>query len=134
MYQSRIQLFFLRKVVRQSHTDVTSFCMQFEKIVSYFPSLFGLTKHSPSLQKASRSNPHPIFSNCTQNDVMSVHICLMTFRKKTVVYYWEFTWVITVSTSKKENIFNFLQILLSPLHVIRNVNKGHVFKLFTKTF
>ena len=23
---------FLRKVVRQSHTDVTSFCMQFEKI------------------------------------------------------------------------------------------------------
>ena len=24
--------FFLRKVFRQSHTDVTSFCMQFEKI------------------------------------------------------------------------------------------------------
>ena len=29
---SSIQLVFLQKVVRQSHTNVTSFCMQFEKI------------------------------------------------------------------------------------------------------
>ena len=31
-YASSIQLFFLLKVVRPSHTDVTSFRMQFEKI------------------------------------------------------------------------------------------------------
>ena len=107
-------LFFLRKLVRQGCTDVTSFCMQFEKwgrgllqkafpsegksfagwkrggkrkywswkmevnigvlpvikanaqdltvyVFSFFPSLFKPTKHSPSLWKASRSNPCPFF-------------------------------------------------------------------------
>ena len=49
--------------------------------------LFRLTKHSPSLQKASRSNPCPTFSNCTQNDVTSVPFCLTNFRKYTIVYY-----------------------------------------------
>ena len=68
---SRIQLFFLRKVVRQSDTDVTSFSMQFR-----------LTKHSPSLRKASCSNPRPIFSNCMQNDITLVRHCLTSFRKK----------------------------------------------------
>ena len=29
---SSIQLLFLRKVVKQNHTDVTLFCMKFEKI------------------------------------------------------------------------------------------------------
>ena len=98
---------FLRKVIRQSQTDVTSFCTQFEKIGSglitrcatmftsifqdwsFFisPSLFQLTKHSPSLRKAPRNNPCSIFSNCMQNDVTSVWICLTTFRKKAIVYY-----------------------------------------------
>ena len=31
LYKNSIQLVFLRKVLRQSHTDVTSFHMQFEK-------------------------------------------------------------------------------------------------------
>ena len=52
------------------------------------PPLFPLSRHSPSLQKASRSNPHPTFLNCMQSDVMSVSFCLLTFRKKTIVYYW----------------------------------------------
>ena len=33
------------------------------------PLHFHLTKHSPSLQKASCSNPRPTFYNCVQNDV-----------------------------------------------------------------
>ena len=33
------------------------------------PPLFRLPKHSPSLQKASYSKSHPIFSNCMRNDV-----------------------------------------------------------------
>ena len=52
-----------------------------------FLYLFWLAKHSPSLWRASCSNPRPYFSNCLQNDVMSVHRCLTTFRKKTIVYY-----------------------------------------------
>ena len=60
------------------------FCVE---ILSYFPPLFRLTTHSPSLQKASRSNPCPTFSNCTQNDVTSVLFCLTNFRKNTIVYY-----------------------------------------------
>ena len=47
-----------------------------------FALLFQPTKHSPSLQKASRSNPHPLFSNCMWNDVMSMRHCLTSFRKK----------------------------------------------------
>ena len=43
---------------------------------------FKHTTHSPSLQKASHSNPHPLFSNCMQNDVTSVHCCWSSFRKK----------------------------------------------------
>ena len=31
-YASSVQLFFLRKVIRQNSTDVTSFCVQFEKV------------------------------------------------------------------------------------------------------
>ena len=54
----------------------------------YFPFLFQITTHSPSLWKASRSNPCPIFSNSTQNDVTSVSVCLTTFYKKSIVYYW----------------------------------------------
>ena len=46
-------------------------------IVSYFPPLFRLTRHSPSLRKAFRSNPHPIFSTCMQND---------NFTQKTQLY------------------------------------------------
>ena len=99
--------FFLRKVVSQSQTDLTSFRIQFEKIgrglltrcatmfTSFFqdrsffisPSLFWLTKHSPSHWKASRNNPCSIFSNCLKNDVTLVWLCLMTFRKKAIVYY-----------------------------------------------
>ena len=98
---------FLRKVIRQSQTDLTSFRMQFDKIGrgllsrcatiftsvfqdrSFFisPSLFWQTKHSPSLRKASHNNPCSIFSNCMQNDVTSVWLCLTTFRKKAILYY-----------------------------------------------
>ena len=45
------------------------------------------TKHSLSLGKASRNNPHPIFSNCMQNHIMSVCFCLTTFLKKPIVNY-----------------------------------------------
>ena len=38
--------------------------------------------HSPSLWKASRSNPRPSFLNCTQNDATSVPFCLTT------IYYY----------------------------------------------
>ena len=37
-----------------------------------FPPRFQQTSDSPSLWKASLSNPHPLFSNCMQNDVKSV--------------------------------------------------------------
>ena len=47
-----------------------------------FPPLFWLTKNSPSLRKASYSNPRPIFSKCIQNDVMSMRRCLTSFQKK----------------------------------------------------
>ena len=57
-------------------------------MVSYFPPLFQLRKHSPSLQKASPSNPGPYFSNCMLNDVTSVHRCLTSFPKITIVYYY----------------------------------------------
>ena len=43
---------------------------------------FQLTKHSPSLQKASCSHPCPYFSNCMWNDITSVCLCHTTFRKK----------------------------------------------------
>ena len=56
-------------------------------ILSYFPLFFCKQKHSPSLRKASRSNPPPIFSNCTQNYITLVPLCLATFRRKTIVYY-----------------------------------------------
>ena len=101
---SSIQLVFLWKVVRQNDTDVTSFCMQFEKLgpgllrealfiiiarvftafsrTDPFPPLFWLTTHSPSLLKASRSNLHPTFLKSTQNDVTSVSFCLTTSSKK----------------------------------------------------
>ena len=51
-------------------------------ILTYFPPLFQLTKHSPSLRKASRSNPYPSFSNCRRNDVTQVRRCLTSFRQK----------------------------------------------------
>ena len=56
-------------------------------ILSYFPPLSRLTKHSPSLRKASRRNLRPIFSNCMQNDVTSVRHCLTSFMQKKTVYY-----------------------------------------------
>ena len=77
---SGIQLVFLRKVVRQKCAALTSFCMQFEKVEC------GL------LREAFRSErecyvPRPTFSHCMQSDVTSVCFCLMTFCKKTIVYY-----------------------------------------------
>ena len=58
-----------------------------KNILSYFPPLFRLTKHSPSLQKASCSNPRPYFSNCMQNVITSVRQWLKSFPQKTVYYY-----------------------------------------------
>ena len=57
------------------------------KIVFFFAescqlTLFWLTRNSPLLWKATRSDPGPIFSNCTLNDVTSV-----LFLQKTIVYY-----------------------------------------------
>ena len=49
------------------------------QILSYFPPLFRLTKHSLSLRKASCNNPRPYLSNCILNDV---HRCRTSFRKK----------------------------------------------------
>ena len=48
---------------------------------------FRPTKHSPSVRKASCSNPCPLFPNCMQNDIMLVCRCLTSFHKKTIVYY-----------------------------------------------
>ena len=65
---------FLAESRRQSSTDVTS--------LSYFPLFFGQKHTPPHPEKASRSNPRPIFSNCMQSDV--------TFREKTTIaYYWK---------------------------------------------
>ena len=55
-----------------------------------FPPLFRLTIHSPSLQKASRSNLHPIFSNCMQSDITQVPFCLTIFSKKQLYTTAEF--------------------------------------------
>ena len=56
--------------------------------LSLLPPCFQPIAPSPSLQKASRSNPCPHFSKCIQNDVMLVHRCLTSFRqKKTIVYF-----------------------------------------------
>ena len=38
----------------------------------FIPPRFAHTAHSPSLRLPSRSNPHPIFSKCTRNDVTPV--------------------------------------------------------------
>ena len=51
-----------------------------------FPPLFRLTKHSPTLQKASRNSPHPYLSNCMQNNITLVHCYLTSFREKTILY------------------------------------------------
>ena len=66
--------------------------------------LFHLTEHSPSLWLASPSNPRPSFSKCTQRDVTSVSFSLMTFHKKTIVYYSYCTslarfWMVNLITS-----------------------------------
>ena len=74
---SSIQLFFCGN---WSSNNAPTWCC--------FPLLFWPTKHSPSLQKASRSNPHPLFSNCVQNDIMSVHCCLASFCKKNPIVYY----------------------------------------------
>ena len=47
------------------------------------PPFFKLMEHSPSLMKASLSNPLPTFSNCMKFDITMVSSCLTTFRKKT---------------------------------------------------
>ena len=44
-----------------------------------FPPVFQPTKHSPSLRKASRSNPSPLFSNCMQNDFTSMSWCVVAW-------------------------------------------------------
>ena len=41
----------------------------------FSPPRFQPTVHSPSLRKASRSNPRPHFSNCMRNDVTWVRRC-----------------------------------------------------------
>ena len=52
-------------------------------ILFYFPPLhFQPTTNSPSIWKASCSNPCSYFSSCMQNDVISVHHCWTSFRKK----------------------------------------------------
>ena len=48
----------------------------------FSPSCFKQTTHSPSLRKASRSNPRPLFSNCMQNYVTSVHCATTVSGKK----------------------------------------------------
>ena len=62
-------------------------CVFQDRSFLVFHPLFWLTTYSPSLGKASCSNPHPSFSNCIQSDVTLVRRCLTTFRKKTIVYY-----------------------------------------------
>ena len=81
---SSIQLFFWGKSSAKRHWRDVTLCAVWKNRtwVSYFPPLFRLTMHSPSLQKASCSNPRPTFSNCVQSDVTSVLFCLMTFCKK----------------------------------------------------
>ena len=48
--------------------DTVTLVWNTKKLVTYT-----LPFNSPSLRKASRSNPHALFSNCMQNDVTSVH-------------------------------------------------------------
>ena len=44
------------------------------------PPRFQLTTHSPSLRKAHHNNPRPLFSNCMQSYVTSVHRWWTSFR------------------------------------------------------
>ena len=78
---------------KQIHSLITCVCFYYQKysnvhlrfpgpILSFFPLLFRPTKHSPSLLKASRSKPRPLFSNCIQNDITLARHCLTSFRKK----------------------------------------------------
>ena len=68
----------------------------------YFP-ISPLSKHSPSLWKASRSTPSPYFSNCRKNDVTSVHCCLAGFRKKNcILLKLKIYWKATSQKRKKE--------------------------------
>ena len=54
---------------------------------------FQPTTDSPSLQKVSRSNPHPPFSNCIQNDVTLVP-------QKTIIYYCPAFWKVTFTSER----------------------------------
>ena len=57
--------------------------------------------NSPSLRKAS-------FSNCLQNNVMSVHRYLTSFHKKAIVYYWQ----INIPISVDHTIFQWFYLKL----------------------
>ena len=59
---------------------VTPFCKHSSVHLSFLH--LQQTPHSPSTRKASHSNPHPHFQNCTQSDVMMVHCGLGSFCKK----------------------------------------------------
>ena len=37
--------------------------------------------------RGKKRNPHPLFSNCMQNNITSVRCCWSTFCKKTIVFY-----------------------------------------------
>ena len=98
---------FLQKLVRQCRTDMTSFCMQFEKRdVGYCRRLFLLAEKEGGKEKllALIDWEKKLFSNeqkatfqfesSTKIGEMTSHRCVVTWpvsAKKTNVYYWD--WV-----------------------------------------
>ena len=61
--------------------------IRFPGLILAFLTLGLPAKGPPSFpRESSRSNPCPHFSNCTQNDVTTVHFCWTSFCKKTIVY------------------------------------------------
>ena len=79
LYQlcSSIQLFFCGNCSRNDTLTRCHFTCSLKK-----RTCFKQTTHSPSLRKASSSNPHPLFSNGMQNNIMLVRPCWSSFCKK----------------------------------------------------
>ena len=80
---------------KMAELDFVLSCTRLYFLCFDYPPLFLLTTNSLSLRKASHSNPHPTFSNCMQNNVTSVPVCLTTFCKKQL-YTTCLTWVVSL--------------------------------------
>ena len=101
----------LRKLFQQRCTFMTSFACSLKK--EAFFSNFQQTAHSSSPQKAYRSKPRPLFSNCIQNDVTTVRCCWTSFLKKSNFILLLLILNVELSSSSK-----FLFVAAAVLNII----------------